>query len=107
VVARSEIYWADLGPPAGRRPVCVLTRDAAIGALVSVTCAPITRTVRGIRSEVEVGPDHGLPEVSAISCDNLLTLPQAVLDPAPVGRLDAVRRVELDRALRYALDIQY
>jgi mRNA interferase MazF len=107
VVARSEIYWADLGPPAGRRPVCVLTRDAAIGVLVSVTCAPITRTVRGIRSEVEVGPEQGLPEVSAISCDSLLTLPQAVLDPVPVGRLDTVKRVELDRALRYALDIQY
>jgi len=107
VVARSEIYWADLGPPAGRRPVCVLTRDMAIGVLVSVTCAPITRTVRGIRSEVKVGPAHGLPEVSAISCDNLLTLPQAVLDPVPVGRLDAVKRVELDRALRYALDIRY
>lgn len=107
MVARSEIYWADLGPPTGRRPVCVLTRDAAIGVLVSVTCAPITRTVRGIRSEVEVGPEQGLPEVSAISCDNLLTLPQAVLDPVPVGRLDTPKRVELDRALRYALDIQY
>ena len=107
MVARSEIYWADLGPPAGRRPVCVLTRDAAIGVLVSVTCSPITRTVRGIRSEVEVGPEQGLPEVSAISCDSLMTLPQAVLDPVPVGRLDTLKRVELDRALRYALDIQY
>ena len=107
MVARSEIYWADLGPPAGRRPVCILTRDAAIGVLVSVTCAPITRTVRGIRSEVEVGPEQGLPEVSAISCDNLLTLPQAVLGPVPVGRLETLKRVELDRALRYALDIQY
>jgi mRNA interferase MazF len=75
--------------------------------LVSVTCAPITRTVREIRSEVEVGPEQGLPEASAISCDNLLTLPQAVLDAVPVGRLDAVKRAELDRALRYALDIRY
>jgi hypothetical protein len=41
------------------------------------------------------------------SCDNLLTVPQAMLDPAPVGRLDEVRRAELDRALRYALDIRY
>lgn len=107
MVARSEIYWADLGPPAGKRPVCVLTRDAAIGVLTSVTCAPITRTIRGIRSEVEVGPEQGLPAVSAISCDNLLTLPQAALDSAPVGRLDEVKRAELDRALRYALDIRY
>jgi mRNA interferase MazF len=107
VVARSEIYWADLGPPAGKRPVCVLTRDAAIGVITSVTCAPITRTIRGISSEVEVGPEQGLPAVSAISCDNLLTLPQAALDSAPVGRLDEVKRAELDRALRYALDIRY
>ena len=107
MVARSEIYWADLGPPAGRRPVCVLTRDAAIGVLATVTCAPITRTIRGIRSEVELGPEHGVPEVSAISCDNVLTMPQAALDPAPIGRLDTVKRVELDRALRYALDIQF
>lgn len=107
MVARSEIYWADLGPPAGKRPVCVLTRDAAIGVLTSVICAPITRTIRGISSEVEVGPEQGLPAVSAISCDNLLTLPQAALDSVPVGRLDEVKRAELDRALRYALDIRY
>jgi mRNA interferase MazF len=107
VVARGELYWAELGPPAGRRPVCVLTRDAAIAVLRTVTCAPITRTIRGIRSEVEVGPDQGLPEAGVISCDNLLTIPQAVLDPAPVGRLDEVGRAALDGALRYALDIRY
>lgn len=107
MVARGDIFWADLGPPAGRRPVCVLTRDAAIAVLTSVTCAPITRTIRGIRSEVEVGPEQGLPDVSGISCDNVITIPQAILDAAPVGQLDEVRRAELDRALRYALDIRY
>jgi len=66
----------------------VLTRDAAITVLQAVTCAPITRTIRGIRSEVEVSPEQGLPEAGVISCDNLLTIPQAVLDPAPLGRLD-------------------
>lgn len=101
------MYWADLGPPAGRRPVCVLTRDAAIAVLHTVTCAPITRTMRGIRSEVRVGPDHGLPETSVISCDNVLTVPQGLLDPEAVGHLDEVKRAELDRALRYALDIVY
>lgn len=107
MVARSEIYWADLGPPAGRRPVCILTPDAAIEVLHAVTCAPITRTRRGIRSEVHVGPDQGLPEVSVISCDNLVTIPQPSLDPRPVGHLDEIKRAELDRAQRYALDIRY
>lgn len=115
VAQRAEIYWADLGPPAGsrsasqghRRPVCVLTRDAAIAVLATVTCAPITRTIRGIRSEVEVGPEQGLPEASVINCDALITVRQSALDHEPVGRLDQVRWAELDRALRYALDIRY
>lgn len=107
MVARNDIFWADLGPPAGRRPVCILTRDAAIGVLTSVTCAPVTRTIRGIRSEVQIGPEQGLPERCVISCDNVITVPAADLDPAPVGRLDEVARAALDRALRYALDIVY
>jgi mRNA interferase MazF len=85
----------------------VLTRDAAIGVLQTVTCAPITRTIRGIRSEVEVGRDQGLAEDSVIVCDNVVTIPQSVLDTAPVGRLDEVTRAALDAALRYALDIVY
>jgi mRNA interferase MazF len=107
VVARGDIIWADLGDPAGRGPVCVLTRDAAIPVLNTVTCAPITRTIRGIASEVEVGTDQGLPETSAIACDNIVTLPQAQLDAEPVGHLDEVHGAAVDRALRYALDIRY
>ena len=75
--------------------------------LIALTCAPITPTIRGIRSEVEVGPDEGLPEPSIISCDNLITVPVAALDPEPVGHVDLEGRVRLDQALRYALDIQY
>lgn len=69
--------------------------------------APITRTIRGIRSEVEIGPAQGLPDQSVISCDNLITLPTALLDSEPVGHLDLDTRIRLDEALRYALDIQY
>ena len=107
MVERNEIYWADLGPPSGRRPVCIITRDAAIPVLHAVTCAPITRTIRGIRSEVELGREHGLPEACVVNCDNVLTLPIGVLDDRPIGRLDEASRAALDRALRYALDIVY
>lgn len=107
MVVRGDLIWADLGPPAGRRPVCVLTRDAAIDVLTAITCAPITRTIRGIRSEVAVGRDDGLPAASVISCDNLVTVPIGLLDPEPIGRLGLEARRRLDRALRYALDIQY
>ena len=99
--------WADLGPPGGRRPVCVLTRDAAIAVLSSITCAPITRTIRGIPSEVGVGPAHGLPAASVIACDNVITVARERFDRDPVGRLDHASRVDLDRAIRFALDIRY
>jgi hypothetical protein len=46
-----------------------------------------------------------LSETSVISCDNVVTVLPAVLDPAAVGGLDEVKRAELDRALRYALGI--
>ena len=107
MVERGDIIWADLGPPAGRRPVCVLTRDAAIAVLTAVTCAPITRTIRGIRSEVEIGSAQGPPDQSVISCDSLITIPTTLLDSEPAGHLDLDTRIRLDRALRYALDIQY
>lgn len=87
--------------------MCVLTRDAAIEVLSTVTCAPITRTMRGITSEVEVGREQGLPEASVMNCDNVVTIPRAALDPEAVGRLDEPTRASLDRALRYALDIRY
>ena len=107
MVARNEIYWADLGPPAGRRPVCILTRSAAASVLTAVTCAPITSTRRGIRSEVEVDVEQGLLEPCVINCDNLITVPLTALDRSPVGRLDEAQRAELDQALRYTLDIIY
>ena len=85
----------------------MLTRDAAIDVLTTVTCAPITRTIRGIRSEVEIGRDEGLPEACVINCDNLITIPLAELDAEPVGRLGEVKRAALGRAIRYALDVMY
>lgn len=87
--------------------MCVLTRNAAIQDLSAVTCVPISRTVRGIRSEVEVGPEEGLPEVCVITCDNIVTLPIGLLAGDPVGHLSLRKRAELDQALRFALDIQY
>ena len=106
MVARNEIYWANLEPPTGSRPVCVLTRTAVIPMLHTVACAAITRTVRGIPAEVEVGRAEGLPHPGVINCDSIMAVPKAALDPDPLGKLDAVKRAELDRALRFALEIR-
>ena len=107
MVKRGEIHWADLGPPAGRRPVLVLTRDAAIPVLSAVVVAPLTRTVRGIRSEIPIGPGEGLPDECVANCDNLFTVPKAVLEREPAGRLKPAQAMRLDDALRFSLDIRY
>ena len=104
MVARGDVVRADLGPPAGRRPVCVLTRDAAIEVLGAVVCAPLTRTVRGIRSEVPVH-DRSAGIDGVINCDTIVTLPLGRLDPEPATTLDLTQRLELDLALRWSLDI--
>lgn len=85
----------------------MLTRNSVIAVLDRVTCAPNTRTIRGIPSEVEVGPAHGLVDNAVINCDNIVTIGKYRLDPRPVGRLDEVTRARLDQALRFSLDIIY
>lgn len=107
MVARGDIVWADAPEPMGRRPVCVVTRDAAIPALERVTVVGVTRTIRGLGSEVPVGGEEGLATPSVINCDDIIRLPKYALDPEPVGRVDEAKRIALDQALRFALDIRY
>ena len=66
---RGEIWWAESEDL--RRPVLVVTRDVAIPVLGSILVAPVTRTVRGIPTEIPLGRDEGLPESCTASFDNL------------------------------------
>jgi mRNA interferase MazF len=75
-VNRGEIWQFSFPSPNRRRPVLILTRQEVIGHLHSVTVAPITTTIRGIPSEVVIGPESGLKTTSAINLDNLATVPR-------------------------------
>lgn len=57
----------------------VLTRDSAINVLSSITVAPTTTKLRGIPSQVLIGPEEGLAEPSAIQLDNIQTVPKSRL----------------------------
>lgn len=64
-----------------RRPALILTRQSKLHLLSWVTVAPITSTVRGLSSEVSVGPRNGLDHDGVVSCDNVTTVrPDAVYD---------------------------
>jgi mRNA interferase MazF len=66
-VRRGEVWWANLPSPAGRRPVLLLSRNAAYAVRSLVTIAPITRTVRGIPAEVPLRPADGLPQPCVVN----------------------------------------
>ena len=57
------------------RPVLVLTRELVRPHLSRVTVAPITSTIRGLSTELPVGPDNGVDHPSVVSCDNVVTVP--------------------------------
>lgn len=88
------------------RPALVLTREAARGAMTKVTVAPITGTIKGLSSEVAVGPCNGLDHNCVVSLDNVLTVPVGALGPT-VGYLSPAQERQLARAavLAYDLDV--
>ena len=101
-VSRGEIWQFSFPAPNRRRPVLVLTRQEVLEHLHSVTVAPITTTIRGIPSEVVVGPECGLKTTSAINLDNLATVPKAGL-LAFVGTLTPDVLSQVREALLFAL----
>ena len=103
MIARGDVCVADI-PGAGRHPVVVVTRDTAVPVLTSVVCVLVTTRVRGHVAEVQVGGDEGLRQESAANCDNLFTLPKAVL--RRVGRLGPAKQREMNAALAIALGLR-
>lgn len=101
---RGSVWIAELPEPIGRRPVVILTRDVAIPHLTNVTVSLVTRTVRGVPSEVPLGPEEGLHHECVANCDNIHTVPQRWL-ARRVGSLGPEKLQGLRRAVQVALDV--
>jgi mRNA interferase MazF len=99
-LTRGEVWWYE-HPDLGRRPGCILTRQTAIPILSAVLVAPATRTIRGIPTELRLGPEDGMPAECALSLDNVLTVPKALLTER-ITRLAPARLAELCTALAIA-----
>jgi mRNA interferase MazF len=99
-VNRGEVWWLE-HPDAGRRPACILTRQAAIPVLNQILVAPATQTVRAIPTEVTLGPEDGMPDDCALSLDNIAAVPKALLT-SRITRLGAAKLAELCAALNTA-----
>ncbi len=100
---RGEVWWCEL-PDVGRRPVVVLSRDAAIPRLRRSLVAPCTTTIRGLASEVVLDPgDDPITRKSAVNLDSVESVAIAVLVER-VGRLSDERMRQVCAALEVAVD---
>ena len=100
--ARGEVWWCEL-PEVGRRPVVVLSRDAAIPRLRRALIGPCTTTIRGIPSEVLLEPDDDpVPRMSAVNLDSVESVSIASLVER-LGRLSDERMREICHAVAVAV----
>jgi mRNA interferase MazF len=101
---RGEIWWAQLALPAGRRPVALVSRDAAYLIRSSVTVAEVSTVVRTIPSEIALGTRDGMPRPCVINTDNLVTIPKALLESHIIS-LSKTKLEQLDAALQFSLGL--
>jgi mRNA interferase MazF len=100
MVSRGDICWLEL-PDEKRRPALVLTRDEAIPAMQKVIIAFVTSRVRGIPTEIRLGPEDGMPRECAVSFDNVRAVPKVLLGD-PITSLAGKRMHEVCEALAIA-----
>lgn len=96
---RGEIRWYIFRPPDKRRPVLILTRNEVLDHLNEIIVVPVTRTIRGLTSEVVLSPDDGMPVACALNFDHISLAQRDRIGPAlcslPESRWPEVRRALL------------
>lgn len=102
---RGEIWWAELEPPAGRRPVVLLSCDEAYSVRSLIIVAPVTTRIRRIPSEVPLGPDDGVPQDCVANLDTMTTIPKDCL-VSRITMLSDKKLREVEAAIRFALGIE-
>ena len=102
---RGEIWWAELEPPASRRPVVLLSRNEAYNVRSLVIVAPVTTRIRHIPSEVPLGIDDGMPQDCVANLDTITTIPKDCLQ-SRLTILSTKKLREIESAIRFALGME-
>jgi mRNA interferase MazF len=100
-VNHGEVWWMEHAD-AGRHPACILTRQAAIPVLRTLLVAPATTRVRGIPTEVRLGPEDGMPRECALTLDNIAPIPKGLLTEK-ITSLGAAKLAEICQAVNIAV----
>ena len=91
--------------PKKQRVFVIVSRQLLIDSrFSSLICAPVYSRYDGLRTQVAIGLTEGLKKDSSIHCDELVSLPKVVLTHY-VGTLPRKKTIEMNRALRDALEL--
>lgn len=102
---RGEIWWAELAPPAARRPVLLLSRNEAYLVRELITVAPVTTRMRHIPVEVPLGPEDGLPRSCVANLDVITTIAKRSLKEKLVA-LSSEKLKAVETAIHFALGLE-
>ncbi len=113
VISRAEIYWVDLGPPAGsrpakRRPVVVIQSEPYNASRLATTLAALITSNTGLAAMPGnvflPATATGLPRDPVVNITALVTLNKTDL-AGRIGEVPASLMHEIDRGLRRVLDL--
>lgn len=97
---RGDVWFVET--PGGDRPVLVLTRDPVADRMGAVVVAALTRTTRGLVSELELTSiQDGVPSDCVVNLDNIHTLDRTSFRRI-VTTLSPARMADACRVLRDA-----
>jgi mRNA interferase MazF len=85
--------------------VVLVSRDDAYRVRDFIMVASVLGRIRGIPSEVRLGPAEGLKKPCAANLDSLQTIPKSLLLNL-VSHLPDHKMGEIDEALRYSLGLK-
>ncbi len=102
---RGDVWWAELDPPAGQRPVVLLSRNDAYTARSLVIVAPITTRIRHICSEVLLSTDDGMPQECVANLDTITTIPKDCLRYRMVT-LKPQKLKQVEAAIHFAMEME-
>lgn len=100
-LTRGEIWLYAFRPPDKRRPVLVISRQALLNVLATATVVPISRSLHGSPTEVELGIEDGLKATSCANLANVQTVRQSDI-ARYVGTVRRDKMLEICRALAIA-----
>ena len=101
---RGEVWEADIGGKAGKRPVLILTRSGVIPHLTKIVVAEVTTQGKGYPTQISIGQSANLSKSSFVSAENLYTLSREKLRRY-LGELSSPLMKQVSQAVIFALDL--